>query len=270
MSLLDDLKKEARRVQEENNEGLEAARLEELYQSRFKFPMQSIRSYLSELIEQLKILDHEVRQDYTLPGIGLVKGLRHSDYVVNTDSSDDTKIVRLRFNCVSDSEKEFSVMPKSKADEARDFLESQTIQYAEWPIRDHEQRVIGLNLQLTVTVKVNFVFQVDLDLGAIRLFILNFNGFVVEKSLVQPEKVDEGWLDTLGNYILRNRADLNDLEIDESTRSSIRQRLIESERQRHQELQEALRREQEEREEDFQLSLFGKLKSLTERYKPSG
>ena len=265
MSLLDDLKKQALEQQQADSAGREAARLEELYQSSFKAPMQNILHYLSELTDQLKILDHDARHDYTLPGIGQVKGLRHSDYVVNADSSDDTKIVRLRFNCVSDNEMEFAVTPKLKADEACEFLDAQTMRYAEWPIRDHEQRVVGLNLQLTVKVKVNFVFQADPGLGSIRLFVGNFNGFKVEKSLLQPETVDENWLDSLGNYILRNRANLYDLDMDESLRSSIRQRVQESRHAREEELREAERREREEQERAYQESFLGKLKSLADR-----
>ncbi|MES9862480.1 MAG: hypothetical protein ABW157_03800 [Candidatus Thiodiazotropha sp. LLP2] len=265
MSLLENLKEEARKRQEVEGANCEATRLEELYQSRFKSPMQSIMRYLSELTDQLKILEHEVRHDYTLPGLGQVAGLLNSDYVVNADSSENTKVVRLRFNCISDNEMTFAITPKSKADEACAFLDSQTMRYAEWPIRDHEQRVVGLNLQLSVKVKVNFLFQADPELGSIRMFVSNFNGFKVEKSLIQPEKLDEAWLDNLGNYILRNRANMYDLEIDESQRNTIRQRLEAAKQQREAELQEALIREQVERDQAREKTLVGKLKSLADR-----
>jgi hypothetical protein len=265
MSLLERLKEEARKRQEAEGTSSEETILEELYQSRFKSPMQSIMEYLSELTKQLKILDHETRHDYDLPGIGLVSGLRQADYVVNADSSENTKLVRLRFNCVSDNEMTFSITPKSKADEASKFLDTQTMRYSEWPIRDHQQRVVGLNLQLKVKVNINFVFQADLELGSIRMFVSNFNGFKVDKSLIQPEKVDETWLDNLGNYILRNRADMYDLEIDESTRQAIRQRLEESKQQRQEELREQMIRDQLDREYEASKSLLDKLKSFTER-----
>jgi hypothetical protein len=265
MSLLENLKEEARKRQEADQANCEATRLEALYQSSFKTPMRSIMKYLSELTDQLKILDHEVRHDYDLPGLGHVTGLRHTDYVVNADSSENTRVVRLRFSCVSGSEMTFAVTPKTKADEACAFLNAQTMRYSEWPIRDHEQRVIGLNLQLSLIVKVNFVFQADPELGSIRMFISNFNGFKAEKSLLQPEKVDEAWLDTLGNYILRNRADMYDLEMDDALRVAIRQRLEAAKKERDAELQEAQVREQLEEKQQRQRSILGKLRSLTER-----
>lgn len=265
MSLLEKLKEEARKRQEAEGTSSEATILEALYQSRFKSPMQSIMRYLTELTKQLKILDYETRHDYDLPGIGPVSGLRHADYVVNADSSENTKLVRLRFNCVSDNEMRFAITPKSKADETCKFLDTETMGYSEWPIRDHQQRVVGLNLQLKVKININFVFQADLELGSIRMFVSNFNGFKVEKSLIQPEQVDEAWLDNLGNYVLRNRADMYDLEIDESTRQAIRQRLEESKQQRQAELRELMIREQFEREYATSKSLLEKLKSFTER-----
>jgi hypothetical protein len=227
--------------------------------------MQAILKYLSELTEQLKILDHEVRHQYEMPGLGPVAGLRHSDYVVNADSSDNTRVVRLRFKCVSDSELTFAITPKHKADEACAFLDSQTMRYSEWPIRNHQQQVVGLNLQVPVVIKVNFVFQADPELGSIRIFISNFRGFKVEKSLIQPDKVDAAWLDNLGNYILRNREDIYDLQIDDSVKDAIRQRLQKAKQQRDKELQEALAREQYEQQQESSKSLLGKLKSLTDR-----
>jgi hypothetical protein len=265
MSLLDDLKKEAERQQSEDREKLAAAQQEALYQSRFKEPMQRILRYLTELTEQLKILEYDVRREATLPGIGLVKDLQQTDYTVNMDSSENPRLIRLRFNCIADQEREFEVMPKPKAEETRQFLDSQTMRYAEWPIRNHQQRIIGLNFQLTVLVKVDFVFQVDLELKSIRMFINNFNEFKMEKSLLVPERVDEVWLDTLGNYLLRRRADLYALDMDESLRRSLRERVNEEQRRREEELQQALLSEREERQQEPVSSFFGRLKTLADK-----
>ncbi|MCU7931943.1 MAG: hypothetical protein KZQ90_14165 [Candidatus Thiodiazotropha sp. (ex Codakia rugifera)] len=265
MSLLDDLKKEAHRLQEADSANREEVQREALYEERFKQPMQSILHYLSELTGQLKILNHEVRHNYSLPGIGEIAGLRHIDYVVNADSSDKPKTIRLRFACESDNEAEFAVTPKAKADETRHFLESQRMRYAEWPIRDYEQRIVGLNFQMKTRVNVSFVVQTDLELGSIKLYVANFSGFKLDKSLIQPESVDDAWLDRFGNYILRNRANLYDLDIDESHKADIRKRLQESERTREEELQQAIKNEQEEHEEAYRRSLLGKLKTIAER-----
>jgi hypothetical protein len=265
VTLLDELKRKAQEVREADSENAERLRLEALYGERFKQPMLSILHYLSELIEQLKILDYEVRHDYALPGLGLVTGLRHNNYVVNADSSDNPRVIRLRFSCEADSEKEYAVLPKPKADETRAFLESQKMRYSEWPVRDHEQRIIGLNFQLKTEVKASYLFKVDLEVGSIKLIIANFNGFNIDKSMVQPEIVNDNWLDNLGNFLLRKRADLYDLEIDESHKAAIRKRLQMDKRQRERELEQAIALEQVELEQANQRSLLGRLKSIAER-----
>jgi hypothetical protein len=139
------------------------------------------------------------------------------------------------------------------------------MRYSEWPIRDHEQRIIGLNFQLKPEIRISFLFQVDQEVGSIKFIIANFNGFKLDKSMVQPEIVNEHWLDNLGNFLLRKRADLYDLDIDESHKAAIRKRLQMDKRQREQELQQAIELEQAEHEEANRRSLLGRLKSIAER-----
>jgi hypothetical protein len=262
MSLLDDLKKEAEERLAADSADQEEIRREAAYRERIRPAMLRILNYLSELTDQLKVLDTDVRQDYILPGIGTVKDLLQGGYVVNADSTENTKTIRLRFNCTDEREREFAVKPKSQADETRDFLETQVMRYAEWPIRDPVQGVIGLNFQLAVKVDVNFIFKADLDQMAITLIIANFSNFKVEKSVVQPERVDDVWLDNLGNYLLRRRKNLYELEITDNDKAAIREKLEQAQRQREKEMQEALEREQEELEEARKNSLLGKLKSF--------
>ncbi len=262
MSLLDDLKKEAAAQQAANDVDELQARREARYQERVKPAMLSILNYLSELTAQLKLVDPDVRPDYTLPGIGELKGLHQGEYVVNADSTENTKVVRLRFTCSEENEHEYAVKPKSAADETRDFLEAQSMRYAEWPIRDPRQGVVGLNFQLAVKVNVNFIFKVDMDQGVITLLISNFHNFKVEKSVIPPERVDETWLDNLGNYLIRRRKNIYELEIDESNKAAIREQLEAAKRQREAELASAIQREQEEREEARRNSLLGKIKAF--------
>jgi hypothetical protein len=262
MSLLDDLKQEAKKRREADSTDLQAERKEAEYQERIKPAMLAILHYLAELTDLLKVLEQDVTHDYELPGIGIVKGLRQGGYVVNADSTENTKNIRLRFNCVDVREREFAVKPKSTADETRAFFETQQMRYAEWPIRDPVQGIIGLNFQLAVKVDVNFIFKADLEQGAITLFISNFSEFKVERSVVQPERIDETWLDNLGNYLLRRRENLYTLEISDSNKDAIRQQLMADQRRREEELQEAILRERAELEEARRNSLLGKLKSI--------
>jgi 5-bromo-4-chloroindolyl phosphate hydrolysis protein len=83
--------------------------------------------------------------------------------------------------------------------------------------------------------------------------------------VVQPERVDDTWLDNLGNYLLRRRKNLYELEISDNDKAAIRQKLEQAERQRQQEMQQAIQREQEEQDEARRNSLLGKLKSFAKQ-----
>jgi hypothetical protein len=262
MSLLDDLKRQTEELLATDSVDQVALRKEANYQEKIRPAMVKILNYLSELTDQLKLLNPDVRCDYTLPGIGLVKGLRQGDYVVNADSSENTKTIRLRFSCCDEQERDYAVKPKSTADETRDFLETQVMRYSEWPIRDPMQGIVGLNFKLAVKVEISFTFKADPDQGAISVTISNFSGFKVEKNVVQPERINDIWLDNLGNYLLRRRKNLYELEITDNDKAAIRKKLEESQRQREEEMQEALQREQEEKEEARRNSIIGKLKSI--------
>ena len=239
MSLLDDLKQQAEALQKNHGPSSGEALREALYEERLRPKMHAIFRYLGELTEQLKLVDPDVRHDFRLPGIGDVKGLRQAGYVVNADSTEQTRQIRLRFHCLADSEKEYAVKPKSAANETRDFLESQNMRYAEWPIRDNTAQMVGINFQLQVKVNINIIFQADLAQGAIKMITSNFAAFGAERSVIQPERITEHWLDNLGNYILRRHQDIHQLEIDESVKASIRRRLETDKRARENELKRA-------------------------------
>ncbi|MEN8179300.1 MAG: hypothetical protein ABFS39_11895 [Pseudomonadota bacterium] len=262
MSLLDELKQQAEQQRKNDDQSTAEARREAVYQQNLRPRMHAVLNYLSELSEQLKVVDPDVRHDFSLPGIGEVKGLRQAGYIVNADNTDQTKIIRLRFHCVADSEKEYAVKPKSTGTETRDFLESQNMRYAEWPIRDNTQQVVGINFQLKLKVEIQCIFQVDLEQSAIKMVTTNFNAFGVDRSVVQPERITDEWLDNLGNYILRRNQNLHNLEIGDSEKALIRQRLETEKKARQQELELAMQQEREELEERRRNSLLGKFKNL--------
>lgn len=265
MSLLDELKKQAEQINQTDQQDAEEARREARYQEKLRPGLKAILSYLEDLTEQLKVVDPDVRHDYSLPGIGVLKGLRQGDYIVKADTKDQIKVIRLKFKCVADNEQEFAVKPKSQANETRDFLESQNMRYTEWPIRDSSQQIVGSNFQLQFSIEINFIFQADLEMGALKVITTNFNDFGVDRNLVQPERVNDQWLDHLGNYLLRKNDNLYSLEIDQSSKESIRLKLEADKLARQQELEQANKREMEEREEKKRNSLLGKLMNLRKR-----
>ena len=265
MSILDELKQQAEQLRQAQEQDTETARREALYQEKLKPGLKAILNYLEELTEQLKAVNPAIHHDYTLPGLGLLKGLRQRNYTLKADTKDQTKVVRLKFNCVADKEQTFAVTPQSQAIETRSFLESQKMRYTEWPIRDNSQQIVVNNFQLQASIEIYITFQADLEMGAIKMATTNFKDFVIDRSTVLPQRINDQWLDHLGHYILRKNENLYCLEIDESSKESIRMRLEAEKRARQEDLQRAIKREKLEREEKERTSLLGKLKNLRKR-----
>ena len=142
---------------------------------------------------------------------------------------------------------------------------SQNMRYAEWPIRDAGQGIVGINFQLQLKVDVNFIFQADPEQGLIHMITTNFADFGVDRTTIQPERVTDQWLDNLGNYLLRRHQKLHSLEIEEEEKERIRRQLEEEKQTRQIELELAIKREQEELEEKRRNSFLGRLKGLAKK-----
>lgn len=272
MALLDELKKQAQKAQEKSELASTSQLSQEAsYQEKIKPAMRAILKYLIELTEQLEIVNPDAYHDYTLPGLGEVQHLKQGDYILKADSSEDTKVIRLKFFCapVGGGEAEFPVTPRELARETEKFLDAQQMTYSEWPIRDSEQRVVGQVFRLRIRVEVNIIFKADLEKGMIQMLISNYSGFRIDRSTIPPERVTDHWLDQLGNYILRKNEDLHNLEIDDSAREAIRKMVEEDKKKRSKELRWAILRDLKEEEERKKHSLLGRLaafgKKLTDK-----
>jgi hypothetical protein len=139
------------------------------------------------------------------------------------------------------------------------------MQFSEWPIRGSEQEIIGINFQMQLKVKVYLTFKVDLDQEVIQMITTNYAEFKNDRMPLKPHRLNEEWLDRLGKYILRKEENLHALQMDDSAKESIRKMLEEERLGRQKELEEAIKREEAEREEEKKNSLMGKLKNLVKK-----
>lgn len=250
MGLLDDLKSEAERLQnQKSSEEKQKARLEAIYREEINPKMQKITTYLGELSEQLNILKPETQPVYTIPGYGKVKGLIQKDYSVNADSINNMTQLCFRFYAELPKEIEFSVTPKSKANETCSFLEEQNLTFSEWPVRDLHQRPIGITFQVKLRVEILFLFQADIENSCIQLTIVNFEDFTESNKSYRPKSIDIDWLEDMGYYILRKNESMHTLEISEEKKLQLREQLKQEEAIRQREMEELLVREEAEREQ---------------------
>ncbi len=261
MGLLDDLKSEAEKLQDQqSSEEINRERLEAVYREEINPKMLMISNYFSEFADQLNILKPDTKVSYTIPGYKEIKGLIQKEYSISADSLERIKKLRLRFNAELPNEIEFSVTPKSKSTETRKFFEQQNITFSEWPVRDAQQQVIGLTFQLKLKVEILFMFDVNIESSSIQLSVVNFETFGVTQKSYRPESINEKWLEDVGAYILRKTETMHSLEISDEMKQKLREQLKRAENDRIREAEEmdALRAKQE-REESQKENRFFKI-----------
>lgn len=238
MGILDDLKKEADKLKaEQKTEQGEAARLEDVYKQKGRPHMKDIAGYLYEMIEQLKVVKLDVRADYDIPGIGLVKDLVQDDYRVIMDSKKSPRKVALQFICTTPTPGKYQVLSMPKADELRHFLQQQQIQFTEWGIRGHHDKLAGARFECQIQVRVKLVFTVDVEHERISLTTTNRHGLTMKNSHYGFAGINGKWMDELGHYILRKTEQLGTLDLTEDARQDIRDKVKQEQMQRAQELE---------------------------------
>ena len=237
MGILDDLKKEADRLQDEQDSDLGKEALQEkLYHEKAKPLMKRIAAYLCEMTEQLKVVKLPVPVAYDVPGVGLIKDLNQDNYRVYLDSRETPRKIAFQFACTSGSVNKYTVTPITAADEARQFMNKQQIHYSEWGVRDNQDKLIGAHFECQMQIQVKLVFTVDMENERLVVTSINRHGLTIKHSNFGFDGIDDKWMDELGHYILRKKEQLGVLDISDSTRQEIQKKLKEEQLRREAEL----------------------------------
>ncbi len=237
MGILDDLKKEAGRLQDEKDSDLGKEALQEkLYHEKAKPLMKKVAAYLCEMTEQLKVLKLPIPVAYDVPGMGLIKDLNQDSYRVYLDSRETPRKIALQYACTSGSVNKYTVTPMTAADEARQFMNKQQIHYSEWGVRDNQDKLIGAYFECQMQIQIKLVFAVDMENGRLVVTSINRHGLTIKHSNFRFDGIDDKWMDELGHYILRKKEQLGVLEIPDSTRQEIQKKLREEQLRREAEL----------------------------------
>jgi len=255
MGILDDLKKEAGRLQDEQDtEQGNEARQDQLYHEKAKPLMKRIAAYLCEMTEQLKVVKLPIPVAYDVPGIGLIKDLHQDNYRVYLDSREMPRKIAFQFACTSGSVNKYTVTPMAAADEARQFMNKQQIHYSEWGVRDNQDKLIGASYECQMQIQVKLVFTLDMENERLVVTSINRHGLTIKHTNFGFNSINDEWMDELGHYILRKSEHLGVLDIPETTRQELQKKLKEEQLRREVELgghtEASLKEKEKEKEKE--------------------
>ena len=271
MGILDDLREQASQKQEEQQEdSIAKEKLEHNYQILILPKMQQLFSYFKELLDYLNIIEEPIVIPHYSKRYEQLGELQQQDYRLSSDrhggiaNFEKLTEVTLRFYCLGKEEGEEFVHyadNKVEAEQEKDFLSRRKVKY-------HYDRHMGntkggaVTFHITRKIPVIFKFSVDYDRSQIILSMQNHENFELRTQRIDPEHIDESFMDKLARYILRKDNEFLRMDIDEAHKEHIRLQLEEQKRRHAEELAAAHIREQKEQDSAEKNKLSNKFKEF--------
>jgi hypothetical protein len=274
MGILDDLREEASLKQSEQQEDTIAReKLEHNYLILILPKMQQLFSYFKELLDYLKVIETPIeilQYSNRYPNLGV---LYQQDYRLSTDKHggianfEKLTEITLRFSCLGKEDDEFIHQTNNKleAEQEKDFLASRKLKF-------HLDRHLGntkdgaTTFHISRRIPVVFQFSVDYDRSRIRLTMHNHENFEQRSHFIDPNNIDEAFMDKLARYILRKDTEFLRMEIDESAKEKIRLQ-VEAQKQAYEaELEAAQRLEEAEQQNAQEKNMAARVKSLINKW----
>ena len=227
MSLLDEIRAAAAKQKQEDAPRREdrEALLEEAFSRQATPRLREIHDYLRELFEQLNAMDLEVQADFSIPGWGEVHGLNQHDYQVTANDPAQPTQIDIVLKCSADRRYLRAVGSRTVSREVQGTLRSLGIDSVSREQTNEHGQVVGEVLEMTPVIQAGIRIESDAPQRVIRLAISNFDTVGTFHLRFPLERLDETFLDDLGNYILRRHSNLTRLQMPEELRARLRERM---------------------------------------------
>ncbi|MDO8892759.1 MAG: hypothetical protein Q8N54_13200 [Sulfurimicrobium sp.] len=217
MAFLDELKKEAQALKEQE-QNLTQARVLEVTQSFLlvQSKLKMILLYLQELVNNLNMLPQSTAKTYYIDGFGTIDDFRPEKYVVNTDritinQKEFIKIIYLRFACKTDQEIVIEKNMPSMIEMQRQYLWQANLKFQCTEFKNEKGLLDRASFKVVNEIPVHIKFAADFEQARIFLSMKNFNGLTVNEFTYEADEVDENMLDEFAKYLIGKPSTFMDL-----------------------------------------------------------
>jgi len=271
MGILDDLRDEVsqKQVALQDEERLNEQRKHN-YQVLILPKMQQLFSYFKELIEYLNVIESPEEITHYSHRYPQLNDLYQQKFRLSSDKHgghvnyDKLTEIYLRYIYLGREKTYFmyEVENKLDANKEKDFLYDHKIPFdIERNSNSHKESKIVF--RITKKIPVVFRFSVDYKKSQIILQMQNHENFERRKQIIDPDKIDEPYLDKLARYILKKDDDFFHIGIDDASKEMIRIKIDIEKQKRADELKAVtLFKQQHERQEKEKTKLSYKLKTF--------
>lgn len=227
MAFLDELKKQAelQRQQEQTQTQSKLVTVSQNFlavQARYK----EIQRYLQELVNQLNVLNLDVKRSYFIDGFGLIDDFRPRDYALSIDSirigqKDFINTLVLRFKCVTDKVIKFERDTPQQIDNQKDYLWQNGLKYQCTEFRNERGLVTRAVFTVASEVPVTARFSADFENARITLQVKNLNGLTINEFVYEVSEITQDMLDEFAKFILDKPNRLRELGIHQQSRRTM-------------------------------------------------
>lgn len=225
MGLLDDLKKKvADKEAQDARPPAESARANE-FRAVALPAMFRIHQNLTELVQQLKVLQEEAPATIKIPGIGEASGFLQGNYEVSSEGM-PPEAVTLRCSLRQQRERPMEITTAGVDNTIwLDRLRMQGLQARILRSRDGTGTSRKTYIGIQGNIPVSLHFTLDFDNAALQLLSRNYDELTDRKQIFNPANVTEQWCDELLKYVVRAENTFMRYEVPPDMREQLRQRV---------------------------------------------
>lgn len=224
MSYLEQLKKESQERQKQERAKTQKAQNQKIqrtktFQNKVKPALEQLQLALRELTKHLNYLKPDTRATYQIKGYGEIDDFQQQDYRVaildnisgtsiskanNGDFNDTSSNFILRFFCETEYKYRLIKDTVPAANLQRKFFTLNEIVFDYKEEGDEEQRFKRAIFLFKPKIQVIFEFVGNFETSSIDLTVANFEELGKKKVYtLQPDEINQSFLDELAKYILR-------------------------------------------------------------------
>ncbi|VAW97220.1 hypothetical protein MNBD_GAMMA22-2246 [hydrothermal vent metagenome] len=239
MSYLDDLrKKSGTKKAGEEQQRIEREKRELYYKESIIPALKALYGFLSEVVEHLNYLEHDIYVNYNLGSIGRLKDLKQANYSLFVDSRDNMTQILLKFTCEKPTPKKFAIEGEKNVARISDYLKTTSLDFQQQNEYDRVHTIVSADFTVKAAIHVGFEFTADIDNSCISLKVKNFEEFGLKARRLQVADVKPEFMDHLARYITHEVDDFFGLDMEDDLKAKIQQNLQIEKQQRAAELQE--------------------------------
>jgi hypothetical protein len=188
--------------------------------------------------------------DYEIPGLGILVGMTQSNYEMDKGRSQVLTRIPFRFECKSEDSLRGKVDGASKTSAVIEELNRAGVKYESKLKRDNDNEVYGSTIEVQGYVRVTITFVGVKETGAIELYIKNYDNLTQVHSLLNPDQINDAFLEELGKFILRQPNQFMKHELSAEQKAQLAEMVKKANDEREKELREAEARELAEKKRE--------------------